>query len=52
MPHLAKFFKKFVLAFSSWNQIEKGVGLKEVDAPKQRGLWDRVDLRLGAIEAD
>ena len=23
---------------------------EEVDAPERRGFWDRVDLRLGAIE--
>ena len=28
----------------------EGAGSKEVDAPKQRGFWDGVDLRLGAIE--
>ena len=25
-------------------------GEEEIDAPKQRGFWDGVDLRLGAIE--
>ena len=49
MPHLEKFSKKSVLAFSSRNRIEEGVGLEEVDAPKQRGFREGVDLHLGAI---
>ena len=52
MPHREKFSKKSNLAFSSWNLIEKGVGSKEVDAPERKGFQDKVDLRLGAIEAD
>ena len=50
MPHREKFFKKTLQASSSQNQICEGVGLEEVDAPEQRGFWDEVDLRLGAID--
>ena len=46
MSRLQKFSKKSFRVFSSRNQTEDGVGSKEEDAP------DRVDLRLGAIEAD
>ena len=51
-PRLEKFLKKSDLAFSSRNWTKKGVGSEEEDAPEWKGLWDRVDLRLGAIEAD
>ena len=27
----------------------EGVGSEEVDASKQKGFWDRVDFRLGAM---
>ena len=52
MPRLQKFSEKSFRAFSSRNQIKEGVGSEEEDAPKRRGFWDGVDLRLGAIEAD
>ena len=52
MPRLEKFLKKSNLAFLSWNQTEKDVGLEEVDAPKWRGFRNEVDLHLGAIEVD
>ena len=44
MPRLEKFSKKSILAFSSWNWAEKGIGSEEVDAPERRGFWDGVDL--------
>ena len=50
MPHLQKFSEKSFRALSSRNRTEEGVGAKKEDAPKCRGFWDRVDLRLGAIE--
>ena len=50
MPRIQKFFEKSFRALSSWNRIEEGVGSEEEDAPKCRGFWDGVDLRLGAIE--
>ena len=49
MPRLQKFSKKSFWASSSQNGTE-GVGSKEEDAPKHKGFWDGVDLRLGAIE--
>ena len=52
MLRLQKFFEKSFQAFSSWNRTEEGVGLEEEDAPKRRGFWDEVDLRLGPIEVD
>ena len=52
MPCREKFLKKSVLAFSSQNQIEKGVVSAEEDALERREFRDRADLRLGAIEAD
>ena len=52
MPHLQKFSEKSFRAFSLRNQAEEGVGSKEEDALERRGFWDRVDLHLGAIEAD
>ena len=52
-PRQENFSKKSFRASSSWNQIEEGVGSKEqVDAPEWIGFRDRVDLCLGAIEAD
>ena len=50
MPCLEKFFKKSLRALSSQNQTEAGVGSKEKDAPEQKGFWDGVDLRLGAMK--
>ena len=52
MPCREKRSKKSDLAFSSWNQTEKGVMSAEEDAPEQKGFWDGADLHLGAIEAD
>ena len=52
MTHRDKFSKKSDLAFSSRNQTCEGVGSEEVDTPERKGFQDRVDLRLGAIEAD
>ena len=52
MPHLQKFSEKSFRVFSSRNRTEDGVGSEEEDAPKRRGFWDEVDLRLGAIEVD
>ena len=49
MSHREKFSEKSDLAFSSWNQTWEGVESEE-DAPEQRGFWDGVDFRLGAIE--
>ena len=49
MPSLEKFSKKSVLANSSRNRIEEGVGSEEVDAPERRGFLDGADLRLGAV---
>ena len=37
------------LAFSSRNLTWEGVESEE-DTPEQRGFWDGVDFRLGAIE--
>ena len=48
-PRLEKFSKKSYWALSSRNWTEEGVGSEEVDALKQRGFQDRVDLRLGAM---
>ena len=50
MPRQEKFSKKSFRALSSRNCTEEGVGSKKEDAPKRRGFWDRVDLRLGATE--
>jgi len=52
MPRLQKFSEKSFWAFSSWNQTKEGVGSEEEDAPERKEFWDRVDLRLGTIEAD
>ena len=52
MPHLQKFSEKSFQAFSLRNRTEDGVGSEEEDAPKRRGFWDEVDLRLGAIEVN
>ena len=52
MPRREKFSEKAFRASSTRNRIEEGVGLDEVDALKQRGLWDGVDLRLGVIDTD
>ena len=52
MPRLQKFSEKSFQMFSSQNRIKEGVGLEEEDTPERRGLWDGVDLHLGAIEAD
>ena len=50
MPCLEKFSEKSIRALSSRNQTEEGVGLEEeVDAPKRKGFWDGVDLRLDAM---
>ena len=52
MPRCEKFSEKFDLAFSSQNCSRDGVGSEgeeEEDAPKQRGFWDGMDLRLGAM---
>ena len=49
MPHLEKFSEKSCRALSSQKQMEKGVGLEEVDASKQKRFRDGVDLRLGAM---
>ena len=50
MPRLQKFSKKSFRALSSQNRTEEGVGLEEEDALERKGFWDRVDLRLDAIE--
>ena len=50
MPRLQKFSEKSFRASSSWNQTKEGVGSEEEDASECRGFWDRVNLRLGAIE--
>ena len=51
MPHREKFFEKSFWVLSLQNRTCEGVGLEEeVDALEQRGFWDRVDLRLGAIK--
>ena len=50
MPRLQKFSEKSFRASLSWNQTKEGVGSEEEDAPECRGFWDRVNLRLGAIE--
>ena len=50
MPRLQKFSKKSFQAPSSQNRTEEGVGSKEEDASERKRFWDRVDLRLGAIE--
>ena len=49
-PRREKFSEKSFRASSSRNRIEEGVGSEEDDAPKRRGFWDGVDLRLGAID--
>ena len=45
-----KFSEKSFRASSSRNRRWEGVGLEEDDALEQRGFWDGVDLRLGAID--
>ena len=50
MPHREKFSEKSLRDLSSRNRMWEGAGSEEVDAPKQRGFWDGVDLHLGAIE--
>ena len=50
MRRLEKFSNKSILAFSSRNRMCEGVGLEEeVDALEQKGFWDGIDLRLGAM---
>ena len=48
-PRWEKFSEKSFQASSSWNRRWEGVGSEEDDAPEQRGFWDGVDLRFGAI---
>ena len=52
MPHREKFSKKAFQASSSWNRIDEGIRLDEVDAAEQRGFRDGVDLHLGVIDTD
>ena len=47
-----KVFEEVRFGLSSQNQTEDGVGSNKEDAPKRRGFWDGVNLRLGATKAD
>ena len=47
MPRLQKLSENLFQALSSWNRTKEGVG---EDATERKGLWDKVDLHLGAIE--
>ena len=47
MPRLEKFLKKSNLDFSSQNQIEKDVGLEEVDAPERKRVPRRSRFMFG-----
>ena len=50
MPHREKFSEKSFQALSSRNHTWEGVGLEEEkDALEQKGFWDEMDLRLGAM---
>ena len=44
-----KFSEKAGQALSSRNLTEGEVGSEEDAAPEQRGFWDGVDLRVGAM---
>ena len=48
MPHRKKFYEKSDLAFSSRNRTWEGIEYEE-DASEQRGFWDGMDFRLGAL---
>ena len=50
MPCLEKFSENALKASSSQNRTLEGEGLEGEEAPKRRGFWARVDLRLGAID--
>ena len=50
MPRLEKFSENALKASSSRNRMIEGEGLVNEEAPKQRGFWAGVDLRLSAID--
>ena len=50
MPRLEKFSENSLKASSSQNRTLEGEGLADEEAPKWRGFWAGVDLRLGAID--
>ena len=50
MPRLEKFFENALKASSSQNQTLEGEGSVEEEAPKRRGFWVVVNLRLGVID--
>ena len=48
MPRLEKFSENALKESSSWNRTLEGEGSVDEEAPKRRGFWAGVDLRLGA----
>ena len=50
MPRLEKFSENALKESSSRNRTLEGEGSVDEEAPKRRGFWAGVDLRLGAID--
>ena len=51
MPRLEKFSENALKESSSRNRTLEGEGSVDEEAPKRRGFWAGVDLRLGALDA-
>ena len=50
MPRLEKFSENALMESSSRNRTLEGEGSVDEEAPKRRGFWAGVDLRLGATD--